>query len=275
MYGLDRPSISPTKLYTEIAAGRKFLSVRQTLAALEPDVLRAYNAYELASQDVTALGPISLPRGGREALSTSYAYLGRSIEAKRSELVRGAQFGRCPYCGNGRATTLDHYLPRTTFPEFSIFPLNLVPCCASCNEKKRAHFREAGCALFLHAYLDDIAYLNRFLYADISIQGHDVIPSFRVQPPSLPGDLAVRIVTHFERLDLGTAYVDEGIGEIGELRAIVEDLLIAADFDPSVVSGYLQDVARSVVDVRGQNYWRAVLLEALAADSEFCKGAWL
>ena len=38
----------------------------------------------------------------------------------------------CPMCGGFGNGTLDHYLPKDTYPEFSVFSKNLIPAC-NCN----------------------------------------------------------------------------------------------------------------------------------------------
>lgn len=44
----------------------------------------------------------------------------------------------CPYCGNiGTPDTIDHYLPKADYPEFSIFSDNLVPSCFHCNNNRK------------------------------------------------------------------------------------------------------------------------------------------
>ena len=43
---------------------------------------------------------------------------------------------RCPLCGIGTVNTLDHYLPKTHFPVFSVTPNNLVPACTWCQGTK-------------------------------------------------------------------------------------------------------------------------------------------
>jgi hypothetical protein len=42
-------------------------------------------------------------------------------------LLDRAPLGLCPSCGFGQAETLDHYLNKAGFPQFSVLPLNLVP----------------------------------------------------------------------------------------------------------------------------------------------------
>ncbi len=44
--------------------------------------------------------------------------------------------GTCPLCKTTIPSTFDHYLPISFFPEFSIHPLNLIPCCSTCNTTK-------------------------------------------------------------------------------------------------------------------------------------------
>lgn len=42
----------------------------------------------------------------------------------------------CSFCGRDAGDTLDHFYPKTKFPEFSLFLQNLVPCCSNCNTLK-------------------------------------------------------------------------------------------------------------------------------------------
>lgn len=60
----------------------------------------------------------------------------------------------CPMCGSMHSGTLDHYLPKSGFPNFSVFSMNLIPAC-NCNSKRKetltgtnAHER------VLHPYFD-------------------------------------------------------------------------------------------------------------------------
>jgi len=47
---------------------------------------------------------------------------------------------KCPFCGGiGTPRNLDHFLPKTHFPQFSILPCNLVPACRDCNMDGKAH----------------------------------------------------------------------------------------------------------------------------------------
>ncbi len=64
----------------------------------------------------------------------------------------------CPSCGEpGRPRTLDHYLPKDKFPEFSINLLNLTPMCDWCQGEKLAEYITSdGRKRYIHPYFDDI-----------------------------------------------------------------------------------------------------------------------
>ncbi|NVJ62498.1 MAG: HNH endonuclease [Gammaproteobacteria bacterium] len=54
---------------------------------------------------------------------------------KKELLKRRNEHGlsECPFCGNPVSpNTLDHFIPKNDWPEFSIFPNNLVPQCRDC-----------------------------------------------------------------------------------------------------------------------------------------------
>lgn len=42
----------------------------------------------------------------------------------------------CEYCFCNEVSEIDHFYEKVTNPELSILPLNLVPCCNSCNKRK-------------------------------------------------------------------------------------------------------------------------------------------
>ncbi|MDN2668338.1 hypothetical protein OW495_16560 [Vibrio sp. 14N.309.X.WAT.E.F5] len=63
----------------------------------------------------------------------------------------------CPACGeDGTPNTLDHYLPKDLYPEFSILSKNLFPMCDICQGKKSTKvLSPARKRIFLHPYYDD------------------------------------------------------------------------------------------------------------------------
>lgn len=64
----------------------------------------------------------------------------------------------CPSCGeSGKPGTLDHYLPKSEYPELSVVIANLTPMCAECQQSKSNDYAdENGDKLFIHPYFDAI-----------------------------------------------------------------------------------------------------------------------
>jgi hypothetical protein len=69
-------------------------------------------------------------------------------------LRSAAPGGKCPTCGFGQVYTIDHFLPKSKFPWFSVLPENLVPSCRDCNTGKLA--AAANDAQSFHPYYDAI-----------------------------------------------------------------------------------------------------------------------
>lgn len=79
-----------------------------------------------------------------------------SIQGPVLQGLRSRELQLCPACGeDGTPNTLDHYLPKQTYPEFSITAYNLFPMCDICQgEKGTATVNATNERLFLHPYFD-------------------------------------------------------------------------------------------------------------------------
>ncbi len=84
--------------------------------------------------------PISEPLGDKARA----LYDNRMVHKSGTGRVNYAQLRMiadiCPYCLERSTETLDHYLPKSSFPLLSITPVNLIPSCDTCNRKKLDDF---------------------------------------------------------------------------------------------------------------------------------------
>jgi hypothetical protein len=273
MRALSTPEIDAEELYLRISRARKVRAVRDRLDRAKSTVFSAYESYVDTATAVCRLKPAAAAPATPKDLQGNYQYLTQSGRDVRSALLQNNPGGRCPLCDQGRATTLDHYLPQSLFPEFSILPLNLVPACGDCNRNKSATYAQADVGLFLHAYLDQIPDSSRFLFADVWVESRIIAVEFRVKPPrSLSTELRRRIVTHYEELDLAALYRVEAVNEIsersGRIKGMVHEGTSLED-----VSDYLHLEAKSIASAKGHNHWRYALLDAMAQDDDICAGA--
>lgn len=79
------------------------------------------------------------------------------------ESLRVGIDGACPVCGRSALGTLDHYLPKSSYSEYSFYSKNLVPACDRCNNKRGDLVRgDSPHERPLHPYFDGVA-VNRIL----------------------------------------------------------------------------------------------------------------
>lgn len=71
------------------------------------------------------------------------------------KIANTTRYGYCPMCGSETHRTIEHFLPRNPWVEFTFFSLNLVPSCGSCNSKRGNRANKPGELLRpLHPYYD-------------------------------------------------------------------------------------------------------------------------
>lgn len=83
---------------------------------------------------------------------------------------------RCMYCSDSRATDVDHYYPKSQYPDKVFSWMNFIWTCAGCNRKKGTHFQlDRGEPLLLdptagdpwnHLFFDDKTGLLAPAYVD-------------------------------------------------------------------------------------------------------------
>ncbi len=193
------------------------------------------------------------------------------------QAIREAQPKRtlkyCPMCGTTLPRTFDHYLPGAKFPEFAVHPLNLVPCCSTCNSTKDDFWLSAsGKRLFWHAYTDkvpDLQFVRVTLHEDQALAG--VGATFSLDKPSgVASDLWELIDSHFRRLKLIERYDERSNDEVAE---ILSDCGVFLETGGQDVQAFLNGQAKDRSTVYGRNHWIAVLMDAMAQHQNLA--AWI
>ncbi|WP_414655529.1 HNH endonuclease [Frigoribacterium sp. CFBP9030] len=104
----------------------------------------------------------------------------------------------CPYCGEGRVTELDHYLPKSLFAGTTVHPANLVPSCHDCNFEKKAYQPGLTNPAVLHPYFDT-AFTTNWLAASVSESSlHLPTVKFTVKHFGSDPDLEARLNAHMD-----------------------------------------------------------------------------
>lgn len=209
-------AVDATEVFDEIAAA-KHQPRRSRMQAARAQVLAAYRNYENVAPEVGGLGEAALTDQQKEAMRHAFTVETEPMTALRGNLLKRIYVARCPFCGISESSTLDHYLPKERYPEFSVFPENLVPSCAVCNTRKRDRILETGTnvRMFLHPCYDTIPDVA-FLAVSVRIEADALILSYRL---SRPDGMTLRtfrhLRSHFGELDLADRYRRMGLEHLG------------------------------------------------------------
>ncbi|MGN5996211.1 HNH endonuclease [Enterococcus faecalis] len=82
----------------------------------------------------------------------------------------------CPVCG-AHGDTLDHVLPKQSFVQYTLTPINMIPMCGRCNRIKGEFFSNESDKEIFHPYFEEYNNL-RGLKAEYKIIDSNFIPYF-------------------------------------------------------------------------------------------------
>ncbi|ELV3465482.1 HNH endonuclease [Enterobacter asburiae] len=167
MNKLKKPIFKDYSAFRLLSANTR-LRYHRELNGQDAFMLEAYKEYvkKKGVPDRRIYGVINADVG--EALKYYYKSPGKSlseIDVIRSQYANSL----CPMCGSMHRGTLDHVLPKESYPEFSIFTRNLVPAC-KCNSFKSNTIANDEGHRMLHPYFDNIL-SQRLIRAEFSSLG--------------------------------------------------------------------------------------------------------
>lgn len=134
-------------------------------------------------------------------------------------LLSRAPIGRCPYCGIGDASTLDHYLPKAIYPILSVVPKNLVPSCKDCNTGKKASIASSSGTQCLHPYFDNQEVVSeQWIFAKIESTSPEVVIFYVCAPSHWDNTLKKRVESHFNDFNLARRFSIEAANELANKK---------------------------------------------------------
>lgn len=189
----------------------------------------------------------------------------------------------CGYCGlyrnpvedpdEGVRLPLDHYLPRSAWPELAVCPANLVPACDTCNSRLKLEQAPAdGCVrLFLHPYYDDFVQKLE-LVATVAILGDTPSVGFKWGGLDRIGTPEGLVATsHLSLLNLSARYATKAARDaLPELRELVISFIGSGDWTGRAdVQRHLERLAVASERTRGARNWSTALYRGLSASSDY------
>ncbi|MEU9158626.1 HNH endonuclease signature motif containing protein [Streptomyces sp. NPDC048417] len=178
---------------------------------------------------------------------------------------------RCPLCGHGVVSTLDHFLPKRMFPALCVDPLNLVPACRDCNHAKGEGLPSGAETTPLHPYLDRVDD-DSWLEARVADSSPIWLDFFVSPPPAWEQVLVDRARHHFALFGLARLFAVQANRIVSNIRRQLTEMLDTGGED--MVRAYLSAEADSRL-AHQLNGWEGVTYRALARDDAFCNGAFI
>lgn len=201
----------------------------------------------------------------KKGLRNCYSVKTKAIDELKEKVFKNNSIelkGLCPYCNILKPTTIDHFLPKEEFPEFSVLGLNLFPCCTTCNSKKGEYWKDfdrsaktiLGILNFFQTDLSNIVVLK----LDVNFQNNIPLFKFKLDSPEeISNSIYQTINLHFKRLNLLERYEEEVPSEISELVAQLR-VHCKKKSKTKIKKRIKKDAAR-MAETYGINYWKTVI----------------
>ncbi len=246
-------------------------AVRASIGPLLPQILAAYTTYEGARPEhLHELISFGMTVAQKEALHVVF----KRRQGRFRELWNGLsdhfeQSGEstCPYCNFVEQWEHDHYLPRARFPEFTLYPNNLIPICKHCNGKKLAHYQRNGIRLFQHLFTELNGVVG-FLRVEVTYDPKLAVEYSLVHPAGLTAQQFAVLELHFEQLDLADRYARQASTVLAKLvRQFRTPTSLA--LGRNALRKRLRQMASDREASTPPNHWETVLMHEIAATADF------
>lgn len=233
---LNQPDGDQDAFIDQVVIERQKGKNAQFFTGIKADRNARVQAYLAASGDPALIQPWQAAQPDAQKFQNLYSHPTKgSIQEPVLASLRSRELQMCPTCGeNGTPNTLDHYLPKQTYPEFSITACNLVPMCDICQgEKLTDTVNAANKRLFLHPYFDQFID-QQVLHLDIG-EPYDAPMTITLTPhPGLDPLQTALVARHLEHLAIAKRYhrffKDEYLGLLRLVRTIrTKDMDVTAN----------------------------------------------
>jgi hypothetical protein len=283
---LQRPALATATVFDECVSsignpGKRadFGKAKDLFITAESDYMNAAKNSTLYQLPATKQKPEAVVFGGLTHGDLKSLYTEQMVPSAKparkyyDQLIISSPYRKCPFCGFGRATTLDHFLNKSHYPWLSIVPANLIPSCKDCNHGKSTSHADTADKQTIHPYFEDKQLSDdQWLYASVVRTAPPSLEYTANPPAHWDKDLRRRVDCHFAHFDLRTRFAIEAATELGSLRFALGRLHAGAG--RTAVVQHLATVAAGE-EALFKNSWKTALYQALAESDWYIDGGYL
>ena len=185
MRSVNYPGIDAGETYEKCIGGLFNETLKNKLMEMKSEVeMAAIDYVERAKNGCLYEVVNEIDEVTRKELMNVYEYGMRDTQscgrAIYDEIMELPADNLCPFCGHRKIASLDHMLPKSKYPVFSVVPHNLVAICKPCNRLKGDIAPTSEYDGVIHPYFDDIDE-PQWLHAEVNEQ-HTAAVEFFVKP---------------------------------------------------------------------------------------------
>lgn len=246
------------------------------LRGIRVEVFDAYLRYDGYVRELTTAVPLKLEQKKVQALKLAYedTHLDGRLQGLRDTLFANARavHPECPMCQASSIEQLDHFLPQSVFPEFSLLASNLVPVCGACNTLKGDQVDLVAGDSFVHHYLDQLPTVPLLEVSVRVMPGRPPAARFQLRPASGPASEpreVERFRYQFQKLALARRFLAAASNDV--TRASNENTLVGARRGWTGVQGHMRVTANMWERERGVNHWLTALYRGLEQSDAYCR----
>lgn len=262
-------------IYLAAVKAKQEGDVKTRLESISPEVKTCFTSYqekfdrkelELLTANA-ACGPFAADLRSLYAFKNSVI---RKLKGDIDDLQHSIIANVCQNCTINSVNSMDHVLAQSTYPEFTVHPVNLFPSCNECNGYKSKTLTKEGKKQFLNLYLDELPE-EQYLFADISRDSKgDLTWDFRLENTAgIDAGLFDIISNHYKCLYLPARMRKQAIKYVGELRNAIKTGKRKRTIDE--VCEDIIETANENRKVLGHNHFQFILEITLAQHPEFLK----
>jgi len=188
-------------------------------------------------------------------------------------LMASAPLEMCPYCGVGRVSTLDHYLPKAKFPRLSIVVENLIPACKDCNMGTKGTAVAVNAeSQPIHPYYEGVDFNSaQWLFCDVLQTSPATIIYYANPPVSWSPVDRKRVGAHLKSFDLSARFSFQAAEELSHVRQTF--IQYYRNSPSNERRDYLVQLETAEYALR-PNSWKRAMYQALSNSQWYCDGGY-
>lgn len=262
MQAVQKPSLNIEQVYKECYTNSQEHS---NCLGLESKIFEEYNKYDARALKQN-LYTIKDCLNANESRSMKWLYENKMSKGNTSTrkyydyLMSLPKQSICPFCGFNIVSTLDHYLPKSNFPAFSVLPYNLIACCSDCNKMKSSNYAALEKEQTLHPYYDHKFFNKRWLFASVVQDPLNI--KFYVDPPNSWSKIDKnRVEVHFKNYELANKFSIKARSELLELYFKLEKV---SNIEKFLLNEF------NILQKLYKNHWKLAMYGALYKNQWYC-----